>query len=73
VNATKQIAAAFNSIRDDAQSMVNQLEDGKIDTLERMGIFWMKVTRETSQAVSNKIKKTYNEVTHDSRDRSIGS
>ena len=65
----EQIAAAFNSIRDDAQSMVKQLEDGKIDTLERMGNFWMKVTRGDIPSRFDKIKKTYNEVTHDSRDQ----
>ncbi len=65
----EQIAAAFNSIRDDAQSMVGQLEDGKIDTLERMGNFWMKVTRGDIPSRFDKIKKTYNEVTHDSRDQ----
>jgi hypothetical protein len=65
----EQIAAAFNSIRDDAQNMVKQLEDGKIDTLERMGNFWMKVTRGEITNRFEKIKKTYNEVTHDSRDQ----
>ena len=65
----EQIAAAFNSIRDDAQNMVKQLEDGKIDTLERMGNFWMKVTRGDIPGRFDKIKKTYNEVTHDSRDQ----
>lgn len=65
----EQIAAAFNSIRDDAQNMVRQLEDGKIDTLERMGNFWMKVTRGDIPSRFEKIKKTYNEVTHDSRDQ----
>jgi len=65
----EQIAAAFNSIRDDAQNMVRQLEDGKIDTLERMGNFWMKVTRGDIPSRFEQIKKTYNEVTHDSRDQ----
>ena len=65
----EQIAAAFNSIRDDAQNMVKQLEDGKIDTMERMGNFWMKVTRGDIPSRFDKIKKTYNEVTHDSRDQ----
>jgi hypothetical protein len=65
----EQIAGAFNSIRDDAQKMVKQLEDGKIDTMERMGNFWMKVTRGEIPSRFEKIKKTYNEVTHDSRDQ----
>lgn len=65
----EKIAAAFNSIRDDAQNMVKQLEDGKIDTVERMGNFWMKVTRGDIPSRFDKIKKTYNEVTQDSRDQ----
>jgi hypothetical protein len=65
----EQIAAAFNSIRDDAQNMVQQLEDGKIDTMERMGNFWMKATRGDIPSRFDKIKQTYNEVTHDSRDQ----
>ncbi len=65
----EKIAAAFNSIRDDAQNMVKQLEDGKIDTMERMGNFWMKVTRGDIPSRFDKIKQTYNEVTHDSRDQ----
>jgi len=65
----EKIAAAFNSIRDDAQNMVKQLEDGKIDTMERMGNFWMKVTRGDIPSRFDKIKQTYNEVTRDSRDQ----
>ncbi len=41
----EEITEAFNSIRDDAKSMVQQVEDGKIDTFERLGNVWMKVTR----------------------------
>lgn len=65
----EEIANAFNSIRDDAQKMVKQLEDGEIDTVERMGNFWMKVTRGDIPSRFDKIKKTYNEVTRDSRDQ----
>ena len=63
------IVNAFNSIRDDAQNMVTQLDDGKIDTMERLGNFWMKVTRGDIPSRFNKIKETYNEVTRDSRDQ----
>src|SRR6056297_1337182 len=31
-----EIVAAFNSIRDDAKRLVDQLEDGRIDTFERL-------------------------------------
>ena len=33
----EEITSKFNSIRDDAKSMVEQVEDGKIDTFERIG------------------------------------
>ena len=40
-----EITNAFNSIRDDAKSMVYQVEDGRIDTFERISNMWMKATR----------------------------
>ena len=63
------IVNAFNSIRDDARKMVTQLDDGKIDTMERLSNFWMKVTRGDIPSRFNKIKDTYTEVTRDSRDQ----
>ena len=39
------IVQAFNSIRDDAKRLVDQLEDGKINTMERISNVWMKVRR----------------------------
>jgi hypothetical protein len=65
----EQIVNAFNSIRDDAYKMVNQLEDGSIDTRERLSNFWMKVTRGDIPSRFEKIKDTYQEVTHDSLDQ----
>ena len=38
-----KIAEAFNSIRDDAKQMVDQIEDGRIDTFERLSNIWQKV------------------------------
>ena len=65
----EKIVNAFNSIRDDAQKMVTQLDDGKIDTMERLSNFWMKVTRGDIPSRFNTIKDTYTEVTRDSRDQ----
>ncbi len=65
----EDITNAFNSIRDDAKSMVEQVEDGKIDTFERIGNIWMKVTRGDIPDRFEKIKKTYLEVADDSRDQ----
>ena len=63
------ITNAFNSIRDDAKSMVEQLDDGKIDTLEQLSNFWMKVTRGDIPSRFRKIKKTYLEVSADTQDQ----
>ena len=63
------ITKAFDSIRDDAKSMVEQLDDGKIDTMERLSNFWMKVTRGDIPSRFNEIKKTYLEVSADTKDQ----
>ena len=65
----EEITNAFNSIRDDAKSMVEQVEDGKLDTFERIGNVWMKVTRGDIPARFEKIKKTYLDVADDSKDQ----
>ncbi len=63
------ITNAFNSIRDDARSMVEQLEDGKINTWERLQNVWMKATRGDIPQRFDKIKKTYLEVAKDTNDQ----
>jgi hypothetical protein len=65
----EQIINAFNSIRDDAKAMVDQIEDGRLDTFERIGNVWMKVTRGDIPARFEKIKKTYLDVADDSKDQ----
>ena len=65
----EEITDAFNSIRKDAKSMVEQVEDGKIDTFERVSNVWMKVTRGDIASRFDKIKSTYLEVASDSRDQ----
>jgi hypothetical protein len=65
----QSIANAFDSIRDDAKKMVAQVEDGKIDTYERLTNVWMKVTRGDIPDRFQKIKKTYLDVTRDSKDQ----
>ena len=65
----EDITNSFNSIREDAKSMVDQLEDGKIDTFERIGNVWMKVTRGDIPRRFDKIKDVYLEVAADSRDQ----
>ena len=65
----EEITNSFNSIRDDARSMVKQVEDGKINTLERLQNIWMKVTRGDVAARFDKIKRVYLDVAEDSRDQ----
>ncbi len=63
------ITAAFDSIRDDAKRMVDQMADNRIDTLERLGNIWMKVTRGDIPARFAKIKETYLAVAADTKDQ----
>jgi hypothetical protein len=49
--------------------MVDQLEDGKLDMLERASNVWMKVTRGDIPTRFEKIRKTYLEVTADTKDQ----
>jgi len=65
----EEITNAFNSIRDDAKSMVDQVEDGRIDTFERLGNIWMKVTRGDIATRFDKIKDTYLDVTASTQDQ----
>jgi hypothetical protein len=65
----EKIVNAFNGIRDDAQKMVTQLEDGKINTMERLSNFWMNITRGDIPSRFRDIKDTYLEVAADSKDQ----
>ncbi len=56
------ITSAFNSIRDDARSLVDQYSDGKISTMERVSNVWMKMTRGDIASRFAKIKDLYLEV-----------
>ena len=65
----EEITNSFNSIRDDANKMVTQLDDGKIDTMERLSNAWMKVTRGDIPSRFHKIKDVYLDVTADTKDQ----
>jgi len=65
----EDITNAFSSIRDDAKNMVTQLDDGKIDTMEKIQNVWMKVTRGDIPGRFRKIEKTYLAVTEDTKDQ----
>ncbi len=65
----EKITDAFDSIRKDAKTMVEQVEDGKIDTFERISNIWMKATRGDIAHRFDDIKETYLEVASDSKDQ----
>jgi hypothetical protein len=65
----RQIAEAFNSIRDDAKGMVDQIADAKIDLWERVTNVWMKVSRGDVADRFDAIKETYLDVTRSTRDQ----
>lgn len=65
----QQIAEGFNSIRDDAKGMVDQMEDGKLDIFERATNVWMKISRGDIADRFDKIKATYLEVTRATKDQ----
>lgn len=65
----EEITGSFNSIRDDAKAMVEQVEDGKISTMEKVQNIWMNVTRGDIPSRFDKIKDTYLEVAADTNDQ----
>ena len=65
----EDITKGFDSIRDDAKGMVDQLADNKLDLLERASNVWMKVSRGDIATRFNKIRDTYLEVTADTKDQ----
>lgn len=65
----RQITESFNSIRDDTKKMVDQLEDQKIDLLERVTNVWMKISRGDVADRFDDIKEVYLDVTRSTRDQ----
>ena len=65
----ESITQSFDSIRDDAKGLVDQLDDGKLDVLERASNVWMKITRGDISTRFNSIRGTYLDVTRDTKDQ----
>ena len=65
----RDITDAFDGIRDDARSMVKQVEDGRIDTFERLSNIWMKLSRGDIASRFDKIKGSYLDVTSATQDQ----
>jgi hypothetical protein len=68
-NRYEDITNSFNSIRDDAKNMVDQLDDGKLSTFELISNVWMKATRGDIASRFGDIKKTYLDVTDSTNDQ----
>lgn len=63
----EEIASSFDSIRDDAKSMVDQLADGKISFTERLSNLWTRMRRGDIADRFEDIRKTYLDVARDTR------
>lgn len=63
----EEITKQFNSIRDDAKGMVDQISDGKIDMFERATNAWMKIARGDVSTRFDKIRETYVAVAKDTK------
>ncbi|MBN9311120.1 MAG: cell surface protein, partial [Devosia sp.] len=63
------ITNAFNSIRDDAKGLVDQLDDGKLDLMERVSNVWMKVSRGDIATRFDKIRNTYLDVSKETKNQ----
>jgi sugar-specific transcriptional regulator TrmB len=62
------ITSKFDSIREDGKRLVTQLDDGKIDTVEKLQNAWMRVTRGTIGKRFEGIRETYLDVSSDAKD-----
>lgn len=65
----KAITAGFDSIRDDAKKMVDQIADGKIDFVERTANTWMKLTRGDVADRFDKIRAIYLDVSKETKNQ----
>ncbi|MDR2688158.1 MAG: hypothetical protein LBB76_00160 [Azoarcus sp.] len=63
----EEIAKAFDSIRDDAKRMVDQLDDGKVDLIERVSNVWMKLSRGDVAARFDTIHQNFLAVSRDTQ------
>jgi hypothetical protein len=63
------ITNGFNSIRDDAKRLVDQVADGKVDMLERGTNIWMKIVRGDIADRFDKIRGVYLSVTKETKNQ----
>ncbi|MCC7283856.1 MAG: hypothetical protein IT556_15835 [Acetobacteraceae bacterium] len=63
------ITKAFDSIRDDAKGMVDQMADGRISFGERISNVWQKLSRGDIASRFETIRTTYTDVSRDTKDQ----
>lgn len=68
-NRYEAIANDFNSIRDDAKSMVGYVDDGRVDWKEKASLAWMRVTRGSIPDRFDSIRSTYLTVAKDCKEQ----
>lgn len=68
-NRYDEIAQAFNSIRNDAKKMLDQLDDGSVSLFERVANVWMKLTRGDIADRFDKIRDVYLDVARATKDQ----
>ncbi|MDR3213939.1 MAG: hypothetical protein LBT71_08520 [Azoarcus sp.] len=64
----EDIAKAFDSIRDDSKRMVEQLDDNKLDMVERVSNVWMKLSRGDVAGRFDAINKKFLDVSRDTKE-----
>ena len=65
----QDITNGFSSIRDDAKRLVDQVSDGKISVFERGTNMWMKIARGDISVRFDNIRKTYLNVTKETKNQ----
>jgi len=65
----KAITAGFDSIRDDAKKMVDQIADGKLDVFERATNAWMKLSRGDIADRFDKVRAIYLDVSKETKNQ----
>jgi uncharacterized protein YoxC len=65
----EDITNNFNTIRDDAKGLVDQLDDGRIDMRERVANVWMKLSRGDIATRFNRIRDIYIDVSKETKNQ----
>lgn len=68
-NRYLDITQAFDSVREDSKTLINQLEDGKIGPMEKAQNLWMRMRRGTPSARFDQIADLYRDVSKDTKDQ----